>query len=448
MEDFIYPPILLAFAAGLQGAIRNRHDPAEVPYLDASFAAHCFSSFAQIWIYTYWYPGGDVLAYHHFGLPIADALRNDFSVFFEDTVAIFFHGESRLPFLVLGGGSTGTMSMIAVWLMFLFGNSVYAASLAVAVGSYWAKLLVFRALRPEVPAEHRRALIVALMLVPSAVFWTATLLKEPVMMVFFGPLFYGLRLVIDGRRLWLGTLLLVVGAGGVALIKPYVLFAFAIAGGLWLIWNRVLRGGGGFAVRPMYLAAGLVAIAGASTVLDRFLPKGGDAQSLSQQLAFQRRAALTDEGGSNFSLEGARRDAADTEGTSSSAQLALAPLALVTALFRPFIFEARNPMQVLNALETTWLLYLVVQLIRRYSLAALVRSILDSPPLMFCAAFTLILALGTGLSTSNMGTLSRYRAPMMPFFVSLMLLLRARHRSGQPQGQAAGLNASSAPVEA
>jgi hypothetical protein len=48
--------------------------------------------------------------------------------------------------------------------------------------------------------------------------------------------------------------------------------------------------------------------------------------------------------------------------------------------------------------------------------------------MMFCATFTLALALGTGLATTNLGTLSRYRAPMMPFFFTLLLVLRAPER--------------------
>jgi hypothetical protein len=38
-------------------------------------------------------------------------------------------------------------------------------------------------------------------------------------------------------------------------------------------------------------------------------------------------------------------------------------------------------------------------------------------------AFTVALAIGTGLSTANLGALSRYRAPMIPFFVVLLLSL-------------------------
>lgn len=81
-------------------------------------------------------------------------------------------------------------------------------------------------------------------------------------------------------------------------------------------------------------------------------------------------------------------------------------------------------MQFANALEATWIIVLTIQVFRRNTAAGVLRRVTNSPTLMFCLAFTLILALGTGLSTANLGTLSRYRAPMMPFFFTLLFMLR------------------------
>ena len=110
---------------------------------------------------------------------------------------------------------------------------------------------------------------------------------------------------------------------------------------------------------------------------------------------------------------------------SASTELLLAPFALLTALFRPLIFEARNAVQLASALEATVLLVLFLRSWRRTSLRQLAAYITASPTLLFCTVFTLALAVGTGLSTTNMGTLSRYRAPMMPFFFTLLLVLDA-----------------------
>jgi hypothetical protein len=97
-------------------------------------------------------------------------------------------------------------------------------------------------------------------------------------------------------------------------------------------------------------------------------------------------------------------------------------------------------MQLLNALEMTWMTILFIQVLRRNSFAALLRRLTASPALMFCHTFTLVLALGTGLSTANLGALSRYRAPMMPFFLLLLLILRKPEPAPDAAGQPATLS--------
>jgi hypothetical protein len=59
---------------------------------------------------------------------------------------------------------------------------------------------------------------------------------------------------------------------------------------------------------------------------------------------------------------------------------------------------------------------------------------------MFCTVFVLALALGTGLATTNMGTLSRYRAPMEPFFFILIMVTWSEGRNVRRVGAAERLS--------
>jgi hypothetical protein len=434
MEDLIFTPLVLLVGLLVHAAVLRRHEPDEARLLTMSFAAHLFSAFAQILLYQFYYEGGDVTAYYGTGVPISSALRYDFARLFPLTVDVFFHQESQLPFEIVGAGSTGTMSMSAVWLLFLLGDSYVAVTVLIAILSYLAKVLVYRALRGEFPKGQHASVLMATMLVPSAVFWTCALLKEPVMMVFFGPLFLALRWFLEGRRLIRATVITLLAGTVVWLLKPYVLVSFAVAGGFWIIWQRVLRQRGPFVVKPVYLALGLALSIGAFTVAERMLPKA-EGQSIASAMASQRRVAATVAGGSDYSLEDDKGDQALAEEFTLASQLALAPLALVTSFFRPVIFEARNAVQAVNALETTWVLFAFVQVFRRQSLATVVSRITASPTLMFCLVFAVVLGVGTGLSTSNLGTLSRYRAPMMPFFVLLLLILRKPARVEDDEGR-------------
>lgn len=429
MEDFIFTPIVLLVGLAIHAVVLRFHDREEGRVLTLSFGFHVAASIGLILIYTLYYTeGGDMITYHRFSVPIADGLRFDFEAIAPEVLNLLFQQEQRLPFEVVGESSTGSMQAVAVVLSFILGDSLYAGALMITIWSYVSKVLIYRALRDVVRARSRQLLLFAVMLSPSGIIWTSGLLKEPMVMVFVGPLVLSFRWLLEGRRLALAIVTGLVAGGGIALFKPYVLIALVIAGGVWITWARVIRDRGAIALKPGYLAlAALVVFIGFSGAT-KFFPKL-TLDSVGESMAFQRRVAGEVAGASNFSVEGPGVDVESTQNLSLTSQLSLAPFALVTSLFRPFIFEARKAMQVLNALEMTWLLILFFQAFWGSGFARAINFIIQEPVLMFCVTFVLVLALGTGLSTANLGALSRYRAPMMPFFLFLLLAVRAERRS-------------------
>ncbi|HBQ11129.1 MAG TPA: hypothetical protein DEF51_08110 [Myxococcales bacterium] len=112
--------------------------------------------------------------------------------------------------------------------------------------------------------------------------------------------------------------------------------------------------------------------------------------------------------------------------------MAFAPLALATSLFRPLIFEVRNAPMLLNAVESTVLTYLFVATVLRRSWDAVWREVRSSPALMFSLTFVLVFGVAVGLASTNMGTLSRYRIPLVPLFGAFVLVL-SRARAGAPE---------------
>lgn len=420
MEDFIFTTIVLVAGLAIHAVVLRFHSRDEGRVLTLSFAFHVVACIGLNLVYQYYYGGGDLLTYHRLSVPIAEAMRYDFEGITPDVVRMMLQQEHRLPFLINGDGSTSSMQAFAVFLCFVTGDSLYASAMIITVGSYLSKVLVFRALSPQLPAEEKRLLLLAVMLSPSGVVWTSALLKEPVVMIFIGPFLFGVRSLVERRRSLVAMALVVGSAASIVLFKPYVLVALVIASGVWMAWVRA-PGGASLLARPRNLLFAVCIIGFGFSAASTLLP-GLALESLEESVTNQRRAAMGEEGDSNFSLEGIEEPAR----RGLAAQLALTPLALGTALFRPFIFEARKAMQFLNALEATWLLILAVQVLTRARLATVTGRILKSPVLMMSLTLVLILGLGTGLSTGNLGTLSRYRAPMMPFFLFLLLVLRTR----------------------
>jgi hypothetical protein len=107
------------------------------------------------------------------------------------------------------------------------------------------------------------------------------------------------------------------------------------------------------------------------------------------------------------------------------------PIALVTALFRPSIVDVRNPPTFFAAIESTLLALGVLSLFGADGRATVRRVFLRVPLLVFSGVFVLVFAIAVGLATSNLGSLSRYRMPMMPFYATMLLVLRERMREAK-----------------
>jgi hypothetical protein len=122
-------------------------------------------------------------------------------------------------------------------------------------------------------------------------------------------------------------------------------------------------------------------------------------------------------GGSTYAM-------GDSSKTTLMGQLVFAPFALLSSLFRPFLFEARNAQMLANALETTVILVLTGMIFLRRRLADIWTTVSRTPMLMLCLVFVLTFAVAVGLTTTNLGTLSRYRMPLVPFLCVLLVALR------------------------
>jgi hypothetical protein len=101
--------------------------------------------------------------------------------------------------------------------------------------------------------------------------------------------------------------------------------------------------------------------------------------------------------------------------------LQAAPAAINVSLFRPYLWEVRNPLMLISALESTFILvFTIIILLRGFGRLS---SALTSYNVVFCLVFALIFSFAAGISTFNFGTLTRYRIVALPFYVVALVLL-------------------------
>jgi hypothetical protein len=315
--------------------------------------------------------------------------------------------------MVIGAGSgTGTMSALTAWTFYLLGPSRYAASVAFAMLSLSGKIGMYRVFRANVDPAFRWPAAIAALFVPSFVFWSSGLIKEAIVVAGFGWSLFGLHLWIREGRPVPGWVLMTAGAIPMLLIKPYILFPLVLAGGSWYYWARSLKRGR-VRIRPAHFVVAAVLGLGGIVVLGQQFPEYSLDNFATQTASLQQ---LGRQGGSAFTL-------GSGSPTTLLGQFAYAPAALLTSLFRPFVFEVHNVPSFVSAVETTVLTFLFARILFTRNLGKVRRQIAEDPFLVLCLVFVVAFGIAVGLASSNMGTLSRYRSPLLPFFVVLLLSL-------------------------
>ncbi len=97
------------------------------------------------------------------------------------------------------------------------------------------------------------------------------------------------------------------------------------------------------------------------------------------------------------------------------------PLALFNSLTRPFIWEADIWTKMLAALENIALITLLIVLIYKTNFKEMTKS----SSFWFYIIFAISILVLSGLVTSNMGALVRYKSPALPFiFISFMAFMK------------------------
>lgn len=395
-------PIIVVITALFLRAV----DRDEQRWVWLGLISHLFGAIAKVLIVYYWYGDGDMTSYIKWGAIMADFIRSAPEQWAGPYLQFGLHNnEIALPYDPPGsGGATGTMFALAAFYQVIFPGAKFGISLTTAVFSFSSKMAIYIVFREVLPPEYRRRLAYAMFLIPSAVYWSGGFGKEGVAFMTAGWIVWGYYQAFHKGRWVTGLAVAVAAAAWVALIKPYIVFPMVIAFAAWEYGRRNI----GRAFNPLrMLAIGVVAgvfVVGALGLLGSLFPR----------YALENLAESSEE----LQVQGVRTGSGSMYsahvGSGPAGLVASAPLALFAAFYRPLLFEARNPMMLMSALETTTLLLLSLYIVRERRLGIL-EVLQRNPALLFCATYALLFGFATGYASTNLGTLSRYRMPMLPY---------------------------------
>jgi hypothetical protein len=288
-------------------------------------------------------------------------------------------------------------------LIMLFSRGNYYIHMVVMVFLSFAGLTgIFRGLAHYLPTLSRRWLMAAVFLLPGVWFWSSGVLKEGLMFCVLGLQFHFLIRVLSRQntRTAIFGFALLMPSG--MMVKPYVFIIFW-AMSTWLLISNFYQHRLVFSWILFHLLASVLVL-GTDTLLDHRL-----LELLVQKQHDFIAVAQAQNAGSAFTLL-----PLDTDWASVFVML---PTALYNTLLRPMIWEAHNPLALLTAIENTGILLLLILAVvfRRRGLKS------EKEMFLFALGFAMWLFALAGLTTPIAGALVRYKVPVLPFLIPVLL---------------------------
>lgn len=303
----------------------------------------------------------------------------------------------------LGQGGTQNLELITTFLFVAIGPSPLAAFLVFGSMAYWGAYFLYRAFRLALPSGSPRRYSALVFLMPSLLFWPSSIGKEAWLLCFVGLFAYGVARLFAGH--WLGLAWMAGGIVGIVLIRPHIAVLLVASVAVALIVKRTDRSPKAFLTKVASIAITLIALVYLISSAAEFLGLSDvTADSVSARVGIA--GENTDQGGSAFTP------------VPLGSPLGL-PAAVVTILFRPFVWESSHPLMVLQGVEGLLLLVLAVRAWPRIrGLPGLLR---DNSYVTFCVVYCLgFIVAFSGFA--NFGILARQRVLMWPFFFVLLAL--------------------------
>ena len=374
-------------------------------------------------IYQYYYHGaGDTRTYYGDGKLISDLFTSSPTLFFK---VLSEHGgidvdniQARTGWIEYFHDPNSFVVDKIVACIGIFTFQTYTTiAVVMATISFFGAWALYMTLCKIYPNLYKQFAI-AVLFIPSVFFWGSGILKDCITFGCLGWVTYSAyNIFFERKNIVSSSFLFIIASYFIFIIKSYILLSFLPSLIFWIfltyrssIKSSSLRS----ILTPFILLIGGVAgylIAqklGQEYTLNNFVKKASVYQSYHGFLAESA-------GASGYSL--------GTIDPSPLGALAKFPAAVNVTLFRPYLWEAHNPVMILSAVESSIIFIFTLRIFFRVGFIRTIKTILKNPVVTFCIFFSLLFAFAVGFAAYNFGALVRYKIPCIPFFVSALFIL-------------------------
>ena len=449
-QDLLITPVVLFLVYLLAYTLRPAFTDATTRrYFLSGLTVKIFGAIAVGLIYQFYYgggrPSGDTFNYFANAAIIIEAFGDSFDTGLKLLLANgeyepeIFQYASRM-YWFRSPTEYFVIRIIAVLGLLTF-HTYSAIAVLFAALSFSGVWALFRTFYKMFPPLHRKFAIAVLFL-PSVVFWGSGILKDSITLGALGWATWAIvRIFFERRGVPVATAILLLALYTIYAIKIYIVLCFLPAALLWVFLANVERVRS-VAIRGVIAPVVLATVVALSYFAVVEIGKDNTRYSVDKlsETAEITARYLTyvgeKQGGSVYTL-------GDDFDFSPAGMLRKFPLAVNVTLFRPYLWEAYNPVMLLSALESFFTLALTIYILFQVGLGRLFRYLISKPIILFCLLFAIAFSFSVGISTYNFGSLVRYKIPMFPFYLSGLFILQhyAQYRARNPARTSHRVNA-------
>ncbi len=378
-------------------------------------------------VYVFYYGGGDTINYFETAKAYVNLINLNFEHFLEGWLGnplrinsqAYFNSDTGYPVYSHKDQHAFFVVRLLVPIVLVSSKTYFCSTIVTAFVTYSGIWKLYQIFYKEFP-QLKKQLAIAIIFIPSCVFWGSGILKDSFTLSAVGWFSYSFYYLLIKRNFkFMHVANLFISSFIILAIKPYIFFALLPGSILWLSNNQISKINNQFLrvmIAPFFIALGLV---GAVFSLSKL----GDSLGLYQIDYVMERATIVQKdmkadyyGGKSFDIG---EFDPTIEGISSKA-----PEAIFAGLFRPGIWDVKNAVMLISSLENTYLLALTVFLLIRLKFLGFFFYIRKNPMVMFAMLFALFFAFSVGLTVANFGSLVRLRIPSLPFFMASLFIIK------------------------
>jgi hypothetical protein len=393
---------------------------------------------AMACIYVYYYGGGDTFGYFYNSLGLVKLTGKDpWAVIHfligensRNAYGVFDYSFQGMEFYLYENPKTWAVSRFSYPFVALgFGRFLQATILlnVMAFIGPWKLFLILNRRYPGIT----KWLVLAVLLIPSCLFWGSGLYKDSFTLSATMWVFYSFMAIgIEKKKVLLNLILIIINSYIIISIKPYI-FAALLPAVLFIflfsliknVKNKILR----VVIFPTYLVlivfGGLFVFTGLSSEMGSY----GDINTTIERVVVTREDFINNELYSDNYFDIGKFD------PSLTGVISKIPLALLYGLFGPLPWQVKNIVMLVSSVEAMFFLYFFVKALWNGLFRKGFKKIVADPILISFFLFVFVFIIFVGLSTANFGSLVRYRIPALPFLGVILVILFAKQEVHKSQ---------------